>query len=93
MSMKVTYKSIKKFSKEEKLAILEEGKRNGIKMTLAKYSLFPETYYYWRKKFNVSGDEGLTHQVVIDHASLIRKLETENNAFKLLLTKNNWNPD
>ena len=88
MSMKVTYKSIKKFSKEEKLAILEEGKRNGIKMTLAKYSLFPETYYYWRKKFNVSGDEGLTHQVVIDHASLIRKLETENKELKLLLARN-----
>jgi hypothetical protein len=46
MSMKTTDKGIKKFSKEEKLAILEEGKRNDIKVTLAKYSLFPVTYYY-----------------------------------------------
>ena len=87
MSLKTTNKGIKKFSKEEKLAILEEGKRNGIKVTLAKYSLFPATYYYWRKKFNVYGDEGLTHQVVKDHASLIRKLETENEALKLLLAE------
>lgn len=34
--MKTTDKGIKKFSKEEKLAILDEGKRNGIKVTLAK---------------------------------------------------------
>jgi hypothetical protein len=40
---------------------LDEGKRNGIKVTLAKYSLFPATFYYWRKKFNVYGEEGLTH--------------------------------
>jgi hypothetical protein len=44
--MKTTDKGIKKFSKEEKLAILEEGKRNVIEVTLAKYSLFPVTYYY-----------------------------------------------
>jgi hypothetical protein len=30
MNMKTTDKGIKKFSKEEKLAILDEGKRNGI---------------------------------------------------------------
>jgi hypothetical protein len=39
--MKTTDKGIKKFSKEEKLAILEEGKRNGIKVTLAKYLHIP----------------------------------------------------
>ena len=72
MSMRTTDKGIKKFSKEEKLAILEEGKRNGIKVTLAKYSLFPATYYYWRKYFNIY---------------IIRKLETENEALKLLLAE------
>jgi hypothetical protein len=34
--MKTTDKGIKKISKEEKLAILEEGKRNGIKFTIEK---------------------------------------------------------
>lgn len=79
MSMKTTDKGIKKFSKEEK--------RNGIKVTLAKYSLFPATYYYWRKKFNVYGEEGLTHQVVKDHEVLIKKLEKENEALKLMLAE------
>ncbi len=87
MSMKTTDKGIKKFSKEEKLAILDEGKRHGIKVTLAKYSLFPATYYYWRKKFNVYGEEGLTHQVVNDHEVLIKKLEKENEALKLMLAE------
>jgi len=87
MSMKTTDKGIKKFSKEEKLAILDEGKRNGIKVKLAKYSLFPATYYYWRKKFNVYGAEGLTHQVVKEHEVLIKKLEKENEALKLMLAE------
>jgi len=87
MSMKMTDKGIKKFSKEEKLAILEEGKRNGIKVTLSKYSLFPATYYYWRKKLIVYGEEGLTHKVVKDHELLIKKLEKENEALKLMLAE------
>jgi hypothetical protein len=40
MSMKPKDKGIKKFSKEENLAILVEGKRKGIKVTLAKYIFF-----------------------------------------------------
>ena len=59
--MKTTGKGIKKLSKEEKLAILDEGKRKVIKVTLAKYSLFTATFYYWQKKFNVYVEEGLTH--------------------------------
>ena len=61
MSMKMTYKCIKKFSKEEKLAILEEGKRNAIKVNLAKY--FRESYYNWRKKFKVYGFKDLAQSV------------------------------
>ncbi len=85
--MKTTGKSIEKFSKEEKMAILEESKWDGIKVTLANYSLFQSTYYYWRKKFNVYGDEGLRHKVIIDYSSLIRKLETKNEALNLLLSE------
>ena len=44
MNVKMTYKCIKKFIRAEKLAILEEGKRNGIKVNLAK--CFLETWYY-----------------------------------------------
>lgn len=46
--MQTTEKSTKKFTKEEKLAILSEAKEKGVKVTLAKYDLYPATYYYWR---------------------------------------------
>lgn len=41
--MKTSDKGIKKFSKEEKMAILDERKRNGIKVTLEKYSMLTVT--------------------------------------------------
>jgi putative transposase len=39
------------FAKEEKLKILEEGKKNGIQPTLDKFGIYPATYYSWKKKF------------------------------------------
>ena len=49
--------------------------------------MFPATFYYWRKKFNVYGEEGLTHQGVKDHEVLIKKLEKENETLKLILAE------
>jgi putative transposase len=85
--METTEKGIKKFTKEEKQKILEEAQSNGIKVTLAKYDLFPATFYYWRKKFKVYGEEGLSHQVVKNHETLIKKLEKENETLKMLLAE------
>ncbi len=50
MEMKKTEKGIKKYTTSEKLAILREGQEKGVKATLAKYGLFPATYYYWKKE-------------------------------------------
>jgi len=66
---------------------LEEDKKNSVKEILAKYSLSPSIYSYCHKKFNICCDKSLTHQAVKDHASLIRKLETENKSLKLLLAE------
>jgi putative transposase len=85
--METTEKGIKKFSKDEKLKILAEAELNGVKVTLAKYNLYPATFYYWRKKLTVYGEEGLSHQVVKNHESLIKRLEKENEALKLLLAE------
>jgi len=87
MYIETTEKGMKKFSKEEKLRILEEAKTNGVKVTLTKYHLYPATFYYWRKKFTVYGEEGLSHQVVKNHESLIKKLEKENEALKMMLAE------
>ena len=87
MNMKITEKGTKKFTVEEKLAILEEGSSQGVKVTLAKYGLYPATYYYWKKKLLVYGEEGLSHRRLKDRESQIKKLEKENEQLKLLLAE------
>ena len=85
MSVKKTEKGTKKFTKEEKLSILAEAKTNGVKVTLAKYELYPATYYYWKRKLLVHGEEGLNHRTQKDLVAENRRLEKENERLKVLL--------
>lgn len=87
MSMKRTEKGTKKFTKAEKLAILKEAGANGVKVTLAKYDLYPATYYYWKKKLLVHGESGLNHRTLKNQESEIKRLEKENEALKILLAE------
>lgn len=87
MSMKTTKKGTKKYTTREKLAILEEGKNRGVKVTLAKYGLYPATYYYWKKKHLVYGEEGLSHRSTKHLESDIKRLEQENEQLKILLAE------
>lgn len=87
MSMKITEKGTKKFTKVEKLAIIKEAGANGVKVTLAKYDLYPATYYYWKKKLLVHGEAGLNHRTLKDQESEIKRLEKENEALKILLAE------
>jgi len=77
MSMKKTEKGTKKFSNEEKLSIIAEAGKNGVKVTLAKYDLYPATYYYWKKKLMVHGEEGLNHRTSKFRETEIKRLEKE----------------
>lgn len=47
------------WSKEEKLQILNEVKDAGLEVTLRKHGIFPATYYSWRKKYEISGEDGI----------------------------------
>ncbi len=85
MGMKVTEKGTKKFTKEEKLAIISEAKEKGVKVTLAKYGLYPATYYYWKKKLIVYGEDGLNHRTLKNYEREIKRLEKENESLKILL--------
>ena len=87
MSMKTTKKGTKKYTTKEKLAILEEGKNRGVKVTLGKYGLYPATYYYWKKKHLVYGEEGLSHRSTKNLESDIKRLEQENEQLKILLAE------
>lgn len=85
--MKTTEKGTKKFTKEEKLSILEEAGRNGVKVTLAKYDLYPATYYYWKSKLIVDGEDGLEHRKKKDRDAENNRLRKENEALKILLAE------
>jgi putative transposase len=80
--------SKKRWSKEEKLQILQEAKAEGVQVTLRKYGVYPATYYSWRKKYLIEGEEGIS-----DTASrrkdkhYIRQLEDEVSLLKQLLAE------
>lgn len=82
MSMKKTSKGTKKFSDQEKLSIIAEAQKQGVKVTLEKYDLYPATYYYWKKQLKLShpnDDKELRTE--------IRLLKKENTALKELLAE------
>lgn len=87
MDMKTTVNGTRKFTREEKLRILKEAKQQGVKVTLEKYDLYPATYYFWKKKLLVYGEEGLQHASSKDREMKIRALEKENEQLKILLAE------
>ena len=87
MEMKKTTKGTKKFTKQEKLGILSEGKRNGVKVTLAKYGLYPGTYYYWKKKFESMGSSGMDHGMTKERLKRIKELEKEVSLLKEIVAE------
>lgn len=87
MDVKKTEKGTKKFTKEEKLAILKEARETSVKATLEKYALYPATFYYWRKKFDNQGSEGLDHSSVKEKLKMVKELEKENRMLKELLAQ------
>lgn len=87
MGVKTTEKGTKKFTKEEKLAILQEAREAGVKPTLEKYALYPATFYYWKNKFDDQGAAGLDHSSVKDRLKKVKELEKENKKLKELLAQ------
>lgn len=87
MNMKTTENGTRKFTREEKLRILQEAKQMGVKSILEKYDLYPATYYYWKKKLLVYGEAGLEHAKLKDHDARVKTLEKENEQLKILLAE------
>ena len=87
MNMKITEKGTKKFTKQEKLSILKESETLGSKLTMEKYGLYPNTFYYWKRKFKAAGPDGLNHGMTKERLALIKKLEKENQKLKELLAE------
>lgn len=72
----------RKFTKAEKLKIIKEASEQGVKSTLAKYSVFPASYYSWKKKMETMGEEGFSHGMTPAQLKRIRELEKENKLLK-----------
>jgi putative transposase len=77
--------SNKKYSKEEKLAIIKESSEQGVRKTLEKYGIYAPTLYDWKKKLSEMGEEGLNFRMTPPQLKRIRELEKENKMLKELL--------
>jgi Transposase. len=77
----------RKFTLEQKLAILKEVSENGVTVTLEKHGIFPATYYQWRKKLDTMGVEGFRHGMTPEQLKRIRELEKENNLLKEIIVQ------
>ena len=76
-----------KYSEKEKLSILKEGDLNGVKKTLLKYDLYPGTYYYWKKKYQTLGAEGLAHGANAARLKEVKQLRKENEMLKQIIAE------
>lgn len=77
----------RKFTTEDKLKIVKEASRVGVKETLAKYDIYPATYYSWRKKFEEMGEDGFRHGMTTKRLRELKALEKENLKLKELVAE------
>jgi len=78
----------RKWTKEEKLAILKEAEVEGVEVTLRKHGIYSSTYYGWRKKLRLDGEAGLEEQERRrKDGQYVRKLEDEVSLLKELLAE------
>lgn len=77
----------RKFTKEEKLAIIKEVSEKGLKATIEKHGIYPASYYSWKKKLDDMGEEGFTHGITPSQLKQIRVLEKENKLLKELIVE------
>lgn len=77
----------RRFTKAEKLKVLREASLNGVKITLEKYGIYPATYYSWKKKLDVEGEENFGKKVSKARAKELKRLEDENLKLKELVAE------
>ena len=77
----------KKYTNAEKISIVKEGAKQGVKTTLEKYGLYPATYYYWKKKYDSMGDAGMDHGMTKERLQEIQRLQKENAMLKQIIAE------
>ena len=74
------------FSPEDRLAIIQEGQREGTTVTCRKYNLAPSLYAKWKNKYLSKGVEGLKSAYKRIDPEL-RALEEENERLKRIIAR------
>jgi len=78
----------RRWSKEEKLKVLEEAKKEGVQVTIRKHGIYPGTYYSWKKKLLVEGADSLSDQMARKKTrQRLAQLEDEVSLLKQLLAE------
>ena len=74
----------KKWSAEEKLHIIHEVDRCGLIQTMRQHQIAASTYYKWKEKYDLHGEEGLkeTYRRIDPE---VKRLQIENLRLKQLL--------
>ncbi|SER46370.1 transposase [Neolewinella agarilytica] len=77
----------RKFTAEDKLKIIKEASEQGVTKTLAKYDVYPATYYSWRRKLKEQGEDAFSKGVTAKQLKELRHLEKENRQLKELVAE------
>ena len=79
-------KERRSFSPEDRLAIVQEGQREGTTATCRKYNLSPSLFAKWRSRYLAKGVEGLKPAYPrVDPT--VRALEEENERLKRIIAR------
>ena len=76
-------KSYKKWSKQEKIKILQAAEQEGVVSACRKHDVSTATFYNWKKVYDQHGEAGFQQDTSTDQ--LYKKLEEENRRLKKLL--------
>ena len=79
-------KQPKKWSPEEKLFIIHEVERHGLLQTIRQHQIAASTYYKWKEKYDLYGEEGLKQSYRKTDPEL-KRLQIENLRLKQLLAE------
>ena len=74
----------RKWSAEEKLAIIKESENHGVVSTIRKHGIYAQTLYGWKQKYDLEGIQGLEHPYKRTNPEF-KKLQMENLQLKQIL--------
>lgn len=77
----------RKFTTEQKLAIIKEAASQGLKVTLDKHDVYPATYYNWKRQLAEQGEEHFGKRVRSQQIREFQQLEKENRQLKELVAE------